>query len=617
MESDKEQATETIKGENEGDNRHETGDCNTQLGGEVAVDVVDESRGGRELEGEGEGEDEDEDEESAGDTDAYEEGSNCPEEESEVAESAAGSEIGQEGGAEELEAAGNYSAPVPQANPAKQKRNAAFKAFRFKMKLLGVFILVNVVFVLMTQMLQAKYTGYIFLGYIILSALPKFLFGSLLAKCQPRWNTHRTRRKEKGAKEWKIEAEPGKIDALYWSNVVKCPTCSEELDIIGHPPLVTACVTVHHEDSTGLESGVASFEEAELPFPAQLCQLVYIIDGRFNGRGEFDTVQFDTTRFLLCRLFHCPESLCITSPSHYDSAPFVPSSPGVRHAVLPTMLVDGTAVYRGFLERGIPFVVLLKRQNKGKRHSHQQFFQYMEASIITQTLNAIMFVDSDVVFSWKNHNQGMRLMYEFLMARPNLGGACGEIEVWKWTKNPITITQYFEYKSNQFLAKTFESWFGMVTCLPGAFCMVRPCALEDVLNNYLQVANSILEKNQLAPPLDKLHNRKHVAFAAALDAVGHSAAAASVARGGAGVELHTADGGADAVLPDGRLRGPASHNSRGGRGGIDRVKYAFEASSIIGAGLIVLMMVYTVQHFDAFVTKYWAELVVVVGWVGM
>lgn len=49
---------------------------------------------------------------------------------------------------------------------------------------------------------------------------------------------------------------------------------------------------------------------------------------------------------------------------------------------------------------------------------------------------------------------------------------------------------------------------------------------------------------------------------------------------------------------------------------LDKVKYWFEASSVIGAFVIFLMMVFVVQHFDIFLDKYWAELVVVVSWVG-
>lgn len=57
--------------------------------------------------------------------------------------------------------------------------------------------------------------------------------------------------------------------------------------------------------------------------------------------------------------------------------------------------------------------------------------------------------------------------------------------------------QMFEYSSNQFLAKTAESFFGMVTCLPGAFCCVRPQALEMVANRYLATATTIFERNKL------------------------------------------------------------------------------------------------------------------------
>lgn len=78
------------------------------------------------------------------------------------------------------------------------------------------------------------------------------------------------------------------------------------------------------------------------------------------------------------------------------------------------------------------------------------------------------------MFSWEKSKDNFRKLYHYLMKRDSLGGACGEvplfaysplsiqIEVLSWKKNPILLTQFFEYKSNQFLAKTAENWFGMV-----------------------------------------------------------------------------------------------------------------------------------------------------------
>eukprot|EP01105_Mastigella_eilhardi_P015886 TRINITY_DN3638_c0_g1_i1.p1 TRINITY_DN3638_c0_g1~~TRINITY_DN3638_c0_g1_i1.p1 ORF type:complete len:618 (-),score=133.99 TRINITY_DN3638_c0_g1_i1:261-2114(-) len=400
--------------------------------------------------------------------------------------------------------------------------HSRFKAFRFKMKLLGLFVGVNVLFVLLVQMLDARYTSFIFFAYIVLSALPKFIFGSLLFWLRPCFSRlcRRKNRRNKGNSWWRCASRrPAPIDPeSTWhisADPVLCKSCGEDRtgfavcpnceknydDLIEHPKLVSACVTVHHEDGEGLAAGVTSFEDTELPFARSLCQLVYIIDGRYTGSGKYDTIQERTTRSLLLRLYggrrnSLPEQ-CVQLSAAYDNSLVLVDPADPSRSVHPHMLPDKTAVYTGKLSGDLPFFVLLKQQNQGKRHSHKLFFEYMQDEIIFKTARAIMFVDSDVVFTHNGDNKGMGKLYKYLTSDPDLGGAAGEIEVWRWTKNPVTITQYFEYKSNQFMAKTFENWFGMVTCLPGAFCMVRPQALEHVLSCYLQDANTIVEKNQL------------------------------------------------------------------------------------------------------------------------
>lgn len=52
-------------------------------------------------------------------------------------------------------------------------------------------------------------------------------------------------------------------------------------------------------------------------------------------------------------------------------------------------------------------------------------------------------------------------------------GLCGETTLANEKESFITMMQVYEYYISHHLAKSFESLFGSVTCLPGCFCMYR------------------------------------------------------------------------------------------------------------------------------------------------
>jgi len=57
---------------------------------------------------------------------------------------------------------------------------------------------------------------------------------------------------------------------------------------------------------------------------------------------------------------------------------------------------------------------------------------------------------------------------------PFVGGCCGEITVRQYRcYDPLHAAQFFEYKQAHLLDKTFQSFFGYLTVLPGAFSAVR------------------------------------------------------------------------------------------------------------------------------------------------
>jgi len=370
---------------------------------------------------------------------------------------------------------------------AAQDADARFAAYRWKMLLLALFVAVNVIFLVLVLVLPSTIVSYIFFSYIALSAVPKLLFGSLL---------HRINVFTRGDPQLKFD------DNVAVDEDTELAHRPRKWILAGDPTdetaiLVSCCVTVHHEDEEGLDAGVGSFEGSDLPFPPSALQVVYIVDGRRDRSGRLDPAQEHSVRYLLARIcgLEAQPLNAVTSVDE-DGVVYVKSETMAG----PKLLLDGTAVYRGSMSgrRGaIPVIVLYKRVNGGKRHSHQMFLELTDNETIARPAHAVMFVDSDVKFAWPGSRLSLGRLYHGIMESRCIGGACGEIEVWKWTKNMITLMQFFEYCSNQFLAKTFESFFGMVTCLPGAFCMVRPQALEMVANKYLATATTIFEKNKL------------------------------------------------------------------------------------------------------------------------
>ena len=106
----------------------------------------------------------------------------------------------------------------------------------------------------------------------------------------------------------------------------------------------------------------------------------------------------------------------------------------------------------------------------------------------------------------------------FMDKYPDIGGACGEIEVMlpstnedgspiSFVKSALLRSQYVEYKLSHYVDKASESLFGFVSVLPGAFSCFRWKAIKDEpLNRFLK-GQVLTDPNNLSYPICSVANQ--------------------------------------------------------------------------------------------------------------
>ncbi|KAI9204203.1 chitin synthase [Polychytrium aggregatum] len=114
----------------------------------------------------------------------------------------------------------------------------------------------------------------------------------------------------------------------------------------------------------------------------------------------------------------------------------------------------------------------------------------------------ILMVDADTVVD----SACLGHMIDAMNADPHVMGLCGETQISNKSASWVTSIQVFEYYISHHLGKAFESVFGVVTCLPGCFCMYRIRYRGEAQPVPLIINNHIVSE-YAADDVDTLHRK--------------------------------------------------------------------------------------------------------------
>ncbi|KAJ5731541.1 uncharacterized protein N7483_006049 [Penicillium malachiteum] len=300
----------------------------------------------------------------------------------------------------------------------------------------------------------------------------------------------------------------------------------------GFPLAHALClVTCYSEGEEGIRSTLNSI--AMTDYPNSHKTILVICDGVIKGKGE----KYSTPDIVLGMVkdFVIPKRE--VEPFSYVAV----ATGSKRH--------NKAKVYTGFYDYGdesdiplgkqqrVPMMVIVKcgteeeakaskPGNRGKRDSQIILMSFLQKVMFDERMTELEFeifngmwnvtglppdfyevvlmVDADT----KVFPDSLTHMVSAMVKDPEVMGLCGETKIANKTDSWVTMIQVFEYFISHHQAKSFESVFGGVTCLPGCFSMYRIKTPKGGQNYWVPIlANPDIVEHYSENVVDTLHKK--------------------------------------------------------------------------------------------------------------
>ncbi|KID95409.1 chitin synthase 4, partial [Metarhizium majus ARSEF 297] len=300
----------------------------------------------------------------------------------------------------------------------------------------------------------------------------------------------------------------------------------------GFPLAHTMClVTAYSEGEEGIRTTLDSI--AMTDYPNSHKAIVVICDGIIKGKGEAVSTP----------------DVCLgmmkdhaTPPDMVESFSYVAVASGSKRHNM-------AKVYCGFYDYGnksripvdkqqrVPMMLIVKcgtpdeadkakPGNRGKRDSQIILMSFLQKVMFDERMTEleyemfnglwkvtgispdyyeiVLMVDADT----KVFPDSLTHMVSAMVKDPEIMGLCGETKIANKRDSWVTAIQVFEYFISHHLAKSFESVFGGVTCLPGCFCMYRIKAPKGGQNYWVPIlANPDVVEHYSENVVETLHEK--------------------------------------------------------------------------------------------------------------